>query len=351
MPETMTFSLLTFWNYLSRQGFLFIFTTALALVVLVLLLSAGGEAREIVVDEEEGGNYTDLPQAMTNATDGDTIVVREGNYTARFPGSQIKTSVRIVGAGRERTRLNFTDNYIISLAANNISISGVNFSVSEDLYTSGIEFNWFYENISLANCSFYGLKDDVAVARSAEDGPTGLILENNSFWGTMLDIPFFNPTHLRALRITNNTVNGRPFFYLVDQDGGSFFGPAGGFFLINCTNIRVRDVEMGSFATGINIFQSSNITIEESQVTARRDSIYVSGSRSISVLNCQVEETDPFPYPSAIYYYNVSGGKITGNFLPNTTITINFGTLLESGTTPSPEGPRHRVPPVVLASR
>jgi len=91
----------------------------------------------------------------------------------------------------------------------------------------------------------------------------------------------------------------------------------------------VQDVEMGSFANGINIFQSVNITVEGSQVTAKRDSIYALDSRSIFVLNCQVKETDPFPYPSAIYYYNVSGGKITGNFLPNTTITIRFGSQLE----------------------
>jgi len=71
--------------------------------VLAGLFAEEGAARTITVDDDGEGDYVTIQDAVDNATAGDTIRVWEGNYTGTV---EVNKTLRIIGNGTERTRLN-----------------------------------------------------------------------------------------------------------------------------------------------------------------------------------------------------------------------------------------------------
>ncbi len=291
------------------------------LALLLILLPQGSLAEEIVVDESGNGDYLDLPPAVDNAANGDTILIREGNYTAVYT---LQKSLTILGAGPERTRLNFTINWILGLQRSDTLISGVNFSAPEEFYNSGVSLSGSATNCSLVNCSFFGLKGDVVVLRPNTIPSRNISVVNCSFQDCILEIEDSDLGYKQNLKIENNTVNKKPLRYLRDRSGESYPGPGGGFFLVNCSRITIEGTGNGEFGNGIRIWSSENITLSKAQVVSTTDSIQVSNSSNINILNCLARETRPEAYPSAIYCYEVFNSRISGNTVVNSSLNTDF---------------------------
>jgi len=72
----------------------------LTISLLLLLLPGGGEGATITVDDDGGADYTKIQDAIDNATEGDTIEVRDGTYKENLI---INKSIELIGSGNETT--------------------------------------------------------------------------------------------------------------------------------------------------------------------------------------------------------------------------------------------------------
>lgn len=80
--------------------------------------------------------------------------------------------------------------------------------------------------------------------------------------------------------VENNTVNGKPLVYLVDESDSTIYN-AGQVILINCYNISVQSLELSTIAVGIDLRQSQYCLIRNNTITENnRNGIYLLDSQS-----------------------------------------------------------------------
>ena len=124
-------------------------------LLFMLQLSIDGSGRTITVDDDGGGDYTNIQDAINGSTDGDTIRVYQGFYEEQL---NIKNSVSLIGNGSSSTIINGVNNsgVVINIRANEVNISG--FSVTAG--NRGIEIHSNsnrIENNDISNTSQWGI--------------------------------------------------------------------------------------------------------------------------------------------------------------------------------------------------
>jgi parallel beta-helix repeat protein len=78
---------------------------------------------------------------------------------------------------------------------------------------------------------------------------------------------------------TSNTVNGKPIYYLMDQEGLTIDSSDIGYLgLVNCTNIQIKNVTLSGNGQGLLLAFTSNSTIENSTIVDNKVGIHVLGS-------------------------------------------------------------------------
>ncbi|MGQ4891552.1 MAG: right-handed parallel beta-helix repeat-containing protein [Candidatus Njordarchaeia archaeon] len=84
--------------------------------------------------------------------------------------------------------------------------------------------------------------------------------------------------------VTNNTVNGMPLVYL-EQANNVVVENAGQAIIINSTNIIVRDAYVKNVYTGIEIYESDNVTVMDSEIyNVTRFGVYAYSSTQIQII-------------------------------------------------------------------
>ena len=72
----------------------------------------------------------------------------------------------------------------------------------------------------------------------------------------------------------SNTLNGKPVFYLKNQDGGIIPASAGQVILANCTNINIENQEIGKTYVGVELGFSSNNDITNTNISESDYGVY-----------------------------------------------------------------------------
>ena len=106
---------------------LFVMWTLLILSILFLMQMLSGEARgeEIIVDQGEDGDYATLGVALWQASDGDIILIRPGDYDEGYLWLS-PDNLTIQGDSRETTHITFTSSSAINIRdQENITISDI----------------------------------------------------------------------------------------------------------------------------------------------------------------------------------------------------------------------------------
>ena len=85
---------------------------------------------------------------------------------------------------------------------------------------------------------------------------------------------------------TNNTINGEPFYYWKDVNGGAIPNGARQIILANCTGVKVENQNVSNGSVGIELGFSDNCTVTNNTCNFNdNDGIHIYQSNSITVLN------------------------------------------------------------------
>jgi parallel beta-helix repeat protein len=129
----------------------------------------------IIVDKHGNGDYRTIQQAINNAAEGATIMVKAGEYNEIL---NIKKKIGLIGEDREQTIINpisEENKYALRLGAPGITIKGLSISNgAPGLYSAGIRIS--AANTEVHNCNFYDNPLGIAIWTS------GNIITNCTFW-------------------------------------------------------------------------------------------------------------------------------------------------------------------------
>ncbi len=296
---------------LVRWRTLVLFTAALALILLFILLLPDAEAKEIVVDEKGTGNYTTLSGALSDADPGDIILLKEGNYTNRYSGSE---NITIRGENNETCRI-LDQGTGFWVSGENLTIDNCNISSTDPGISTQLWFGSNARNCILSNCSIYNFQGGIIVSSSVWD----LGFKNNTLWNTSLRVSPQSLEQMYSYHLQGNTINGRPLHYLVNESNRSFSTPAAGFIMVNCTNITLSGVDMSGHGNGIFTFYCSEIVIEDCRGDSWSHFIWVSQSNSVHILNNTLRRptiNGPSVYQGySMYIWYVSDLLVSGNHI------------------------------------
>jgi len=124
--------------------------------------------------------------------------------------------------------------------------------------------------------------------------------------------------------VEDNTVNSKPLVYLENKSDVNV-DYAGQVILVNCTNIKVENLDLSNTFIGVQLVKTNSSSISGNNITANyAASIHLSYSygNSISGNNITANEGD------GIYLSNSSGNNISGNNIENITANNRYGIFL-----------------------
>ena len=109
---------------------------------------------------------------------------------------------------------------------------------------------------------------------------------------------------------TSNTVNGKPIYFLKNQNGGTILSDAGQVILVNSKNIVVENQNINNLLVGIEIGYSSNITIRNNTVSNNKHGFFIANSNFNTVSNNTGSNNKWGFYFYGFNYNILSGNKV-----------------------------------------
>jgi parallel beta-helix repeat protein len=240
------------------------------------------------------GNYSNIQDAIDNASDGDTIFVYTGIYEID-DYIHINKSIRLIGENKYSTII---DGIGIEIDASNVEFSGFTVQNSFGIMISPIEEG--YENSSIYENIFKSNEDFMWIGGLTIFDTNYNNIFNNSFIGCGLTIggSYHNS-------IKNNIINGKPLEYL-EGASDKVIKDAGQVILIECQNITLENLELN------NSFMNLQI---------------------MDCFNCKVLNNSFSNNGAAGLIYNSSKNIIFGNAFSNNSWGLTFGLCEENKVT------------------
>ena len=288
---------------------------AVVACTMFILLSQNVEAeRDIVVDKEGNGDYTNLNQALVNSIPGDRIHLRAGNYSIErldFPSN----NVTLEGEGAENTNISFelTGQYIFT-GKSNITISSLSMRYKYIEYLRNqsyphykqIEFN-NCSDITIANCSILGVEFHFSTPL------TNIIIRDNAFNNSRIEanwLSIFLPK-FEGLTLTNNTMDEKPLRFMKGEKDLVITEDSGGFILSGCTNITFMGSNLSRWTNGLFIFHSTIIRIVDCYFNSTANGFGLWNSTDIQIINTTIlgKENELNP----VFFSNITHLLLTDN--------------------------------------
>ena len=315
------------------------------------------------------GNYTNIQDAIDNASDGNTVFVFNGTY---YGYVIINKSLNLIGEDKNTTIINGYFAYTISIITDQVNMSGLTIKNGGRL-GEGVRIDSNYNNIfnniidipkdrirlfghsntfsgnTIKNTYLYISGDNNIVSgNNITNDYYGIfltdcwdnIISNNSMFNSGL---FISVENICNNIVTNNTVNGKPLVYVYNESDLVLDGDAGQIILINCTNITVQNQEIFNTTVGIQILESNtcllldntltgnhygivlygwNNTIHDNTITRNFDAIRLSGGSNIITGNTITNNDDGIYLGHSTDYNNIISNTIANNY---------YGIQLDSG--------------------
>jgi parallel beta-helix repeat protein len=242
----------------------------LAVVLLSASLVCGAKLLGPVTTQSPTHSYPkDFPgqtldQAIHNETvnEGDTIIVKGGTYPEHL---NVNKSITLSGGYQGDTILDGGGNgTVVEVFAGNVTLD--DFTVRNGVY--GIRIDGFGHTL-LENISIVSNDNGISIVQSASN-----ILRTNTLSGNHLENFGISGLALQDFIQdidTSNTINGKPIYYRVNMTGGAI--PVGGGYVavVNSTNVKVKNLNLGSNYQGVLLAYTTNSTVENN--TLSHDSI------------------------------------------------------------------------------
>jgi parallel beta-helix repeat protein len=307
------------------------------------------------------GNYTNIQDAIKNATEGDNIFVYSGIY---YEDILINKSINLIGEDRENTIIDGCGEwYVVHILADNVTVK--NFYITNStIYgtNSGIKIYGERKNITIYNNiiidNFFGIcvGDSYQYKRIYYVNITNNFIINNTYGigliecreSKILNNTFVNNgliIHSTAPKeniVKNNTINGLPLVYLEDKSDIIIQPNVGQIILVDCENITVSSLVLDiKTEVGIELVRCKDCNIIKNQISEKENSIYsiysdhnniqanliINGVRGFYIFKSDYQ-TITFNKincsKTSIYIYESNNNKISYNILRNGSLGIYF---------------------------
>ncbi len=297
----------------------------------------------IIVNSSGTADFMTIKDALSAASDGDTILVEPGVYNESL---QVKNdNISLVSSTGNPADVSIISlesyNAAITIMADNISISGINVSGSnigiEVFYSSGCNiincyaadnlvgiYLYYSQGTNISNCTMSDNVYGLYVLESSNNYLADNSIENNTF-----NCRFGTESNVVG---TSNTVDGKPVYYLVNSSDMTLNSSsnAGLVHLINCSNITLQDLDVESNYYGLYLYNSSNITITNCTSTENRYGAYLSSSDNNTIYGCNISDIASY----GISLTGSSDNLIYNNYFNNShNVRVSGGASNEWNTT------------------
>ncbi|MEA2033208.1 MAG: NosD domain-containing protein [Euryarchaeota archaeon] len=274
--------------------------------ILFLCFVGTVSAKTWYVDDSGGANFTRIQDAITPASGGDTIIVRDGNYLENV---NVNKSLTIQSEnGSDLTIVQAANSYdhVFEVTVDYVNISGFTVKGATGGWRkAGIYLGHGVDNCTISNNNCSNNWAGIELQYSNNNKLTGnLMFENGIFIES-----YFLRYYTQEID-TSNKVNGKPVYYWKDVNGGRIPEGAGQVILVNCTNVIVENQNLNAGSVGIQVAFSSFITIKNNNCSLNNyDGVYLYYSNNTIIMNNNCSSNDD----DGIFLYYSNNTIITNN--------------------------------------
>jgi len=225
-----------------------------------------------------------LQQAIWNETvkDGDTIYVKQGTYHGCL---NVNKSITLEGFDRSTTILNGDrKGIVINITASKVNI--FEFTIKNGTY--GVQFSSTTKNCNVSRNIITNNSYGILVSGSNHT------LRSNDIRGNTYN---FGASGRHDIDISNK-VDGKPIYYLVDQQNKTIPLDAGYVGLVNCKNIIVRNLLLKNNVQGVYVEASTNITLLDLDIRNNDVGILFSSTTHSRIENVSIKQISTAIYLS-----------------------------------------------------
>jgi len=316
-----------------------VFTVFVSFLILTAFASVSA-ARTIYVPDD----YEKIQWAVDNASDGDTIIVRDGTY---YENVFVNKKLTIKSEnGSENCIVNGRDSDVFTLKADGIRIEGftitggyngiyiysnnntiINNNISSNNW-EGIDIRYSNNNIISKNNIIsnndhgidlcYSNNNSISENNICSNNDEGIYLygclnnniSNNEFINDGLFV-YYSYGNI----VEYNKVNGKPLVYL-EGESDEFIYNAGQVILVKCKNITVMNSELTNTDVGIELFESDDCLISNNNISNNDHGIDLCYSNNNSISNNDI---------SSNYWYGIDLSFSNNNSISENIISSNNG--------------------------
>lgn len=260
---------------------------SVVICLIFLCASTGAFGRELFVGAN--GEFSSLTDAICSAKAGDVIHLPAGVYQEPVENYPIEIDVSLTIIGEPGTILKGAAfKAILNVNASNVTIENVEMHIlrwgivntGDELTLKNCRFLladpahrvssngvWLagVKGVNISDCKFEGC--GICIAGPPLSASSKGLSVLTGLFEVGEDLEFFT-THT----IENNSVNGKPFYYFVNEPQLKAPLDAGGLIAVACNNAIIQGVDVSDNSMGIQLVYSDDVVI--SDVTANRCGIF-----------------------------------------------------------------------------
>ncbi len=228
-------------------------------------------------------NYPTINAAVGNASQGDTILVKNGVYRENVV---INKPLSLMGEDKASTIIDCGEaGTAVWINADGASLTGFTVRNSGDKFTdSGIFVN-SSKGVNLAGNLVTGNNIGIYLSESAQ-----CTLKDNTLTGNSFNFGVYSSNldgYIQNIG-TSNTVEGKPIVYWVNQTGKQVPTNAGYVAVVNCSGVTVSGAFLEKNWQNLLFAYTKNSTIMDLSSTLGEDSIWLIESNGCTLRNLNV---------------------------------------------------------------
>jgi len=259
-----------------------------------------------------GGTFnassTPIQSAVNNATGGDTICVKDGNYHENVDVNVAHLTIQSEnGAANCVVNAANSNDHVFYVTADWVNITGftvkdANGTLEAGIYLNGVSHCNVSNNNSTGN--YYG----ILLLSSSNN-----TLRNNTMSGNNYNfgVQGSSLSHYIQKIDTSNKVDGKPIYYWVNHQDERVPGDAGFVAVVNSTNITVRDLVLTKNGAGVLLAYTENSSVED--VTAANNDYYGHGIYLDYSSNNTLSNNTASNNGYGIYLYSSNNNTLVSN--------------------------------------
>jgi len=255
---------------------------------------------QITIVGKDGGDYETIQEAVDNAPEGTTVLVKAGNYDEII---DIKKAIYLIGENKETTIINpisEKNKHAICLGVPGAIVKNLSIkNGAPGLYATGVRMS--ASKTEIHNCNIYETPVGIAIWTSDN------VIDHCSFWGCKDEgIALIGSQYSKC---NNNTITNCTFY---DNCDGIELQYSSNNTIDNCEFFRNTHTGIDAIASSNNDNTISNCEIHDNAVHG----IYLSGSSRNKITACSISR------------------NTDGNIVMNKN---SFDNVIEVETEPNPE--------------